>query len=286
MRVAVASGKGGTGKTMVATNLAWLLAERGCEVTYVDADVEAPNGHLFLSPEITGRRKVTVTVPEIKGPGCTGCGECQRFCAFNAILAFGDEPVVFPELCHDCGGCQMVCPERVLGERALEVGELREGRAGQLGFLGGLLEVGQPRSTPVIDAVMAHAPRRGLVVVDAPPGTSCQAVAALRGADRVVLVTEPTPFGLHDLRAADSLCRQLNLPALVVINRCDTGNDEILAQIRAEVAFVAAEIPFDLELAHAGATGELAVTSHQVLSGALTALADGLGAWVWKEVVA
>ena len=272
MRVVIASGKGGTGKTMVATNLAWLLAKIGLRTTYVDADVEAPNGHLFLHPVAVTSRRFSSPLPVLVGPLCSGCGACQRFCAFNAIVAAGDKVLVFPELCHGCGGCVEVCPESALHERPRESGTLLRGRAGRIGYQAGHLDVGEPRSAPLIEALLEQAPREGVVVVDAPPGTSCGAVAALRGADQVVLVTEPTPFGLHDLRLAVEMCRKLGCSPSVIVNRCDLGNDQVLTYLHAEAIAVLAEIPFDRQVSAAYARGELAATGHKPLREAMRAV--------------
>ncbi len=269
MRVVIASGKGGTGKTLIATNLAWMLGEVGLQTTYVDADVEAPNGHLFLHPTAVSSRRFASLLPTLIGETCSGCGECQRFCEFNAIIATADKVIVFPELCHSCGGCLDACPENVLTELPRESGTLLRGKAERLDFYSGHLDVGEPRSTPIIETLLKEAPDRGVVIVDSPPGTSCSAVAALHGADQVVLVTEPTPFGLHDLKLAVELCQKLGHPASVIVNRCDLGDSEVLRYLEAESIDVLAEIPFDLALSSIYAKGELAAPTHKVLRDAL-----------------
>ncbi|MBN1774305.1 MAG: ATP-binding protein [Deltaproteobacteria bacterium] len=259
MRLVVASGKGGTGKTLVSTHLAWLAAERGLDVTYADVDVETPNGHLFLAPVVEREHRHTVLLPSLPFGHCTGCGVCHDFCQYNAILPLPDSVLIFPELCHNCGGCVRVCPPAVLSEVPHEVGTVREGRAGNLRFLDGRVDVGEPRATPLIQEVLRRIDAGTLAVVDAPPGTSCNTTAALSGADRVLLVTEPTPFGLHDLRLALQLCRTAGLPAGVVINRADLGDDRPLrAFLEAERVPVRAAWRYDPELAVAVARGELA----------------------------
>lgn len=259
MRIAVASGKGGTGKTLAATHLAWLAAERGVAATYADADVETPNGHLFLGPDTVREERHTVLVPTLPFGHCTGCGACHEFCRYHAILPLPDSVLVFPELCHSCGGCVRVCPPAVLSEVPREIGTLREGRVGPLRFLDGRLDVGEPRATSLIRAVLQRIDPATLAVVDAPPGTSCPASAALAGAERVLLVTEPTPFGLHDLRLAVDLCRAHALPAAVLLNRADLGDDRPLREyLDRERIPVLAAWRYDPAVAAAVARGRLA----------------------------
>ncbi len=261
MRIAIASGKGGTGKTVVSTSLAWSWARGGRRVTYVDADVEEPNGHLFLHPEVTSTDRFSVPVPALRGETCSGCGACQRFCPFNAIIALPDRVMVFPELCHGCGGCVLACPDEELTEVPRETGTIAAGRtAGEapLGFLSATLDVGEAMATPLIGGLLDRVPDRGIVVVDAPPGTSCSAMEAVREADRVLMVTEPTPFGLHDLRLAVEMGRALERPLAAVINRADLGDDRVRRYLRDEGIEVLAEIPYLPEVARAYARGAVA----------------------------
>ena len=260
MILSFASGKGGTGKTLLATNLAWMLSKRG-PATYVDADVEEPNGHLFLEHEASRLERVAVALPELQGP-CTGCGVCQKVCAFHAILALRDRVMVFPELCHSCGACVIACPERSLVEGPHEIGSITRASLGDLRLLSGRLDVGQARATPLVEAVVEAAMREHegeLVIVDSPPGTSCSAMAAVRRADLVVLVTEPTPFGLNDLKLAVEMCRALGRDIVAVVNRSDLGDQEVTRYLEREGIPTLGQLPFHRSIATAYAQGELAI---------------------------
>jgi len=263
MRVAVASGKGGTGKTLVSTSLAWLLAREGHRVAYVDADVEAPNGHLFLHPELSDHRRYARPVPQLIRETCSGCGECQRFCQTNAIVALSDRIMLFPELCSSCGGCVLVCREMALGAKRREIGRIETGTAWAgnrhpVRFLSATLDVGEARATPLIKGLLGRIREPGIALVDAPPGTSCSVMEVVREVDRVVLVTEPTPFGLHDLVLAVEMTRALGKPVAAVVNRSDLGDDCARRYLESEGIGVAAEIPFRPEIAEAYANGKIA----------------------------
>ena len=258
MRIVVASGKGGTGKTTVATNLAYVASRTNPRVVYLDCDVEEPNGAIFLSPEISEERTVGKGIPEVDATSCTQCGECGEICQYSAIVCVGESPLVFPELCHACGGCSLVCPTGAIREVSRPIGRLRIGASGPIRFVDGILNVGEHMSPPAIHAVKQAAPEEHLVVLDAPPGTSCPVVEAVRGSDLVVLVTEPTPFGLHDLKLAVEMVRALKLPLGVVINRADVGNGEVGQYCEQARIPVLGEIPDDRTVAEAYSRGELA----------------------------
>lgn len=278
MKVAFASGKGGTGKTLLSTTFARALADRQSgPVVYVDADVEEPNGHLFLHPTVTSSTRFSVLVPALQSGRCRGCGECQRFCPWHAILALKDRVLVLPELCHACGGCLQVCPDRSLFEKPREIGTLQTGSAAGLTWCSGVLDIGEARSTPLVTATVGLAPSQGLVVVDCPPGTSCPVVAALGCSDRVVLVTEPTPFGLHDLDLSVRLCRALGLAPLAVLNRSDLGDDSVRAYLDAEGVPLVAEIPFDRAIAAALSEGRIPLAESSALRDAVERLSLALG---------
>lgn len=274
MIIAVASGKGGTGKTTVAVNLARV---RSTAVRLLDCDVEAPNAHLFLGagaaaargdgrpgdPPAAGddfaEQAVHVPVPRIDETRCDGCGECSRFCAYNAVVSFGTTAMVFPELCHGCGGCALVCPRDAIEEVDRRIGVVRTARYGSITLSEGRLDVGETLAPPLIRAVKALPDADEDVIIDAPPGNSCPVVAALQGVDAVVLVTEPTPFGLHDLELAVAMVRAMGLPCGVVVNRAGSGDDRVHAFCRREGLPLLAEIPDDRRIAEAYARGRLLV---------------------------
>jgi len=262
MIAAIASGKGGTGKTLVTAALAEVWPR---PVVAVDLDVEAPNLHLFLHPRLKPPETATIEVPVADPARCTACGACVELCQYKAIALFGDFPTVFADMCHGCGGCLAVCPTGALTPGSRVLGEIQEGRAGAVGFLMGRLRIGEALSPPLIRHVRARlaarltqAPDRLDALVDSPPGTSCPAINAVSGADAVVLVTEPTPFGLHDLKLARHAFAATGAPLGVVVNRAGTGERGVHDYCRATGLPILAEIPFDRALAAAYARGETA----------------------------
>jgi MinD superfamily P-loop ATPase len=258
VRIAIASGKGGTGKTTVATNLAWVAAQGGRSVAYLDCDVEEPNGHLFLKPEIASSRPIGRVIPQVDESKCTRCGLCGEICQYSAIVCVGEKVLLYPELCPACGGCALVCRPGAITEVARETGRLETGPAGAVQFVRGLLNVGEARSAPLVRQVKAVAPAADLVIIDSPPGTSCAVIESVRGADLVLLVTEPTPFGLHDLRLTVEMVQALRLPLGVVVNRARRGAHETHEYCRRQGIEIRAEIPEDRRVAEAYSRGVLA----------------------------
>jgi MinD superfamily P-loop ATPase len=258
MKIAIASGKGGTGKTTVATNLAYVASRNGRSVAYVDCDVEEPNGHIFLKPRFDSTTPVGTLIPKVDESKCTNCGECGEICQYSAIVSAGNAVLVFAELCHGCGGCSLVCPTGAITEVLHETGKVQVGSAGPIAFVHGLLNVGQAMSPPVIKAVKAAAAKVDFIVMDAPPGTSCPVIESIRDSDFVLLVTEPTPFGLNDLKLAVDMVGALEIPFGVVINRADVGDQETSRYCQANDIRILAEIPDDRKIAEAYSRGEMA----------------------------
>jgi len=258
MKIAIASGKGGTGKTTVATNLAYMASRNGQSVAYLDCDVEEPNGHIFLKPQFSESKPIGNLVPEVDYAKCTHCGKCGEICQYSAIVCVGEKVLVYPELCHACGGCTLVCPADAISEVTREMGKLQTGRAGSIRFVQGLLNVGEAMSPPLIRQVKAAAPQVDLVIVDAPPGTSCPVIESVKDSNFVLLVTEPTPFGLNDLKLAVDMVRALKLPFGVVVNRADLGDQETRSYCGVNHIDILAEIPDDRQIAEAYSRGEMA----------------------------
>ncbi|MFW6136858.1 MAG: ATP-binding protein [Candidatus Aminicenantaceae bacterium] len=258
MIVSVASGKGGTGKTTVAVNLA-LTASRREEVHLLDCDVEEPNAYIFIQPEFSQKKDVKVPVPEIDETACTYCGTCARICEYNALAVVKDSVLVFPELCHGCGGCRLLCPEQAIRETGRSIGVMESGRRDRLHFTHGRLNIGEAISPPLIREVKKNIISGRLNILDAPPGTSCPVIETLRGSDFCILVTEPTPFGLHDLKLAVETVSLLNIPAGVVLNR--SGKDEcgVVDFCRSRNLPVMMTIPLDKKIAETYSRGDILI---------------------------
>lgn len=258
MIISIASGKGGTGKTTVATNLAASLEK---DVTLLDCDVEEPNAHLFLNPVIEIKETITTPVPEIDDSKCTLCGKCVDICQFRAIVRIADTILTFNDLCHSCGGCMEVCPEGAITETGRELGVIEKGSKNKIAFIHGRLRIGEAMSPPLIKKVRSMAEGDALTIIDAPPGTSCPVISAMKGTDFVILVTEPTPFGLNDLKLAAGAVKMMGIPCGLVINRSDMGDDNVRQFATEENIPILMEIPFDRKIAEAYSRGELVVES-------------------------
>ena len=256
MIISIASGKGGTGKTTVATNMAVSL---GGDVQLLDCDVEEPNAYLFIHPVINEVKTITTPVPEVDMEKCNLCGKCGEICQFKAIVVIGKTVLPFPEMCHSCGGCMEVCPEKAITETGRELGVIERGSRNGLEFIHGKLRVGEAMSPPLIRKVREYARPDALTIIDAPPGTSCPVIASMKGADFVLLVTEPTPFGLNDLKLAVGAVNILGIPCGLVINRSDMGDDKVKIYAEKENLPILMEIPFDRKIAEAYSRGEMIV---------------------------
>ena len=267
MKVTIASGKGGTGKTMVATSLAISLAAHTPEQPplFLDCDVEAPNAHLFLHPRLGEQQEVGLLIPSVDESKCTHCGKCAEICQYHAIAVLGQKTLVFPQLCHGCGSCTALCPEKAITELPDRMGVIERGPAvAGISFARGVLDVGEPMAVPVIRQLkkwMWPAPSQ-VAIYDSPPGTSCPVVEAVRGSDYLLLVTEPTPFGLHDLRLAVQVAAELGLPAGVIINRENSPYPALEVFCAEQNLPVLLRIPFERAIAEGVAQGKTLVDIH------------------------
>lgn len=268
LTIAIASGKGGTGKTTVATNLAYVL-QKTESVQLIDCDVEEPNCHLFLHPFLQNHESVGISIPVVAPDHCIACGRCRDFCVYNAITLFDQTVLVFPELCHGCGGCSFICPTHAISEKQRVIGIVEEGIAENIFFLHGVSEIGNALSPPIIHVLKEKISNEMLTILDAPPGTSCPVVTTLEGVDYVILVTEPTPFGLHDLQLTVQLVRKLGIPFGVVINRADLGNAQVEAYCLSEKISILLKVGFQKEYAVSYARGEMIVDRDPRLGDAL-----------------
>jgi len=255
--ISVASGKGGTGKTTVAVNLALSLNN----VQLLDCDVEEPNSHIFIKPLFKRRDPVFVPIPVVDQKKCDGCGRCKEVCAYNAIAITSKKVLIFPELCHGCGSCTYFCPNDALREENEEIGVLEIGRKDGIEFIHGKLNIGKMMAPPVIRAVKKHISRKKTAIIDVPPGTSCPVITAIKDTDFVILVTEPTPFGLNDLSLAVKVARKLEIPFGVVINRSGLGNKETDKYCQKEDIPILMRIPFSKKIAEIYSRGGSIVKS-------------------------
>lgn len=246
MMIAVASGKGGTGKTTIATSLA-LAASEAAQL--LDCDVEEPNAHIFIKPEITSKKLVFIKNPQVDSNKCNGCGKCRDICSYNAIAILQNRMLFYQELCHSCGACSYICPQKAITEVDREIGYLEFGKKNNLEFIHGYLNVGEVLATPVIKQIKTNINRDKTVIIDCPPGTSCPMLEAVRGSNYCILVTEPTPFGLNDLILAVEALRKLTIPFGVVINRADLGDQGVEDYCDRENIPILLKIPFEKEIA-------------------------------------
>ena len=245
MIISVASGKGGTGKTTISTNLALSIGE----VQFLDCDVEEPNANIFLNTKITEQEDISVRIPKIDKESCDYCRKCSEFCAYNALAVVPNNILVFPELCHSCGGCELVCPKDAISWNKRSIGKLEHGQAEGVDFYHGLLKVGEMQAVPVIKALKRKIDKSKHVVIDVPPGTSCPVIESITGSDYCILVTEPTPFGLHDLKLAVEVVKHLDIPFGVIINRDGIGDENVVTFCQDQDIPILLKIPERKEIA-------------------------------------
>ena len=243
--ITVASGKGGTGKTTVAVNLALSIGS----TELLDCDVEEPNAHTLLHPTTLQTSPVTVLTPEVNQDQCSLCGKCAEFCQYNAIFVGKTKTMVFNEMCHSCGGCAIVCPDNAITEVPRPIGNIHESKIGDIHLVYGELSIGEPIATTLIHAVKKHIASDSINILDAPPGTACPVIETMKESDFLILVTEPTPFGLHDLSMAVDVVRGLDIPFGVIINRAGIGDDKVQEYCETEEIPILLEIPFDRHIA-------------------------------------
>lgn len=254
MTLAVLSGKGGTGKTLISVNLA-CTAENA---TYIDCDVEAPNGHLFLKPQHLQRQTITVSVPQVDPAKCTGCRRCADFCRYNALALLKDKLMIFNEVCHSCKGCILLCPEQALSEVQQPIGVIETGVSGGVSVMTGRLNTGEVSGVPIIKGLLARLPEQGLTVIDCPPGSACSVMESIKKADYCLLVAEPTLFGAHNLAMVFELVTLLNKPFGVVLNKCLPGENPSSQFCREKGIDILAKIPYDPALGALNANGLIA----------------------------
>jgi MinD superfamily P-loop ATPase len=249
MIISVASGKGGTGKTLCATSMALTLKDEK-RVQLLDCDVEEPNDHIFLKPDFTQMEAVKIAIPEVNKEKCNSCGVCATVCNYHALVVFPEEILVFPHLCHGCGACTYLCPEKAIVELGREIGVIESGMAAGIHCVQGLLNIGETMAPFVIRKVKGLITNDSIAIIDAPPGTSCPVIEAIKGSDFCLLVTEPTPFGLNDLALAMETVKILKIPCGVIINRAGIGdNNRVQDYCHKENIPVLLSIPFNAEIA-------------------------------------
>jgi len=285
MKIAIASGKGGTGKTTLSTNLAAYLAEEET-VVLTDLDVEEPNSGLFIHGNLINQEDKYKMVPQWNSEKCILCGDCQKVCNFHAVIRITDSIMVFPQLCHSCYACSELCPTGSLPMIPEKMGELREYQSGNLHFVESKLDIGQEQAVPLIAQTLRYVDDKfseaELGIYDSPPGTSCPVIEATKDADLVILVTEPTPFGLHDLKLAVETMRELKKLFAVVVNRYGIGNDDVLDYCRTESVPVIAKIPNSKRIARLYSQGKLLYTEIPELKAQLDKIIDYLRDQSWR----
>ncbi len=281
MIIAVASGKGGTGKTTVATSLAMVLGNRA---QILDCDVEEPNCHILLKPTIMTTDTVNIPVPAVDLEKCSLCGKCGEVCQFSAIVPIGKTVIAFPELCHGCGACAFFCPEKAIEEIPRNLGVVETGMAGSIEFVQGRIRIGEAMAPPLIRAVKTRIMGDKIAILDSPPGASCPVITTVRGSDFVIMVTEPTPFGLNDLEIAVNAIQSLRIPLGVIINRSDIGDSSVADFCAAKKIPLLMEIPHDRKIAEGYARGIPLVESAPAHTRRFEKLADHVATMIHNNI--
>lgn len=272
-RIAVLSGKGGTGKTLISVNLSAVASG----AVYVDCDVEEPNGHIFLKPEWTGNMTVAAKLPIIDKGLCTGCRKCIDFCRFNALAYIAKRVVVFENVCHSCGGCSIVCPEKAISEYDNPIGEIKSGWSDEIKIYSGITDIGVESGVPVIRKLLDEIRKeKGTVILDCPPGSSCSVMESIRDSDYCILVAEPSIFGAHNLRMVHQLVMKMGKPFGAILNKCDDGEDPSRRYCNENNIRIIGRIPFDMELGRLNSNGKVAVREDGKYSAMFKEIFDSL----------
>lgn len=280
MKIAVLSGKGGTGKTLVAVNLAAAARDAG----YIDCDVEEPNGHLFFKPSGITEEQITIRIPVVDEQACQGCRDCVEFCKFNALAYIGNKLIVFDEVCHSCGGCVLICPHQALSEREKVIGRVQKGFSDNVTVLTGILNTGEASGIPIIKKLLEHK-RTGneLTLIDCPPGSACIVMESIKEADYCILVAEPTVFGVHNLNMVYELVKLFNKPFAAVLNKCLDGVNPAEEFCKEKGIFILAKIPFDPKLGTLNSDARIAVRESEKYKVIFTALLQTVIGEVQRE---
>ncbi|HCT85958.1 MAG TPA: (4Fe-4S)-binding protein [Candidatus Margulisbacteria bacterium] len=259
MKIAIASGKGGTGKSTLAINVAYLLTRNKISVCLKDCDVEEPNCHIFIREGRSNIEKAEVAIPKIDNNLCVNCNKCVDLCAYNALAKVPGKVLVFSDLCHSCGGCTMICPVGAITEISKEIGLIKNKRTQKLQLITGELKIGEAKSPPLIKKVKAYPVNSKIQIIDCPPGTACPAVSAIKDTDHVWLVTEPTPFGLHDLDLIVKVVRKLGISHSIIINKSGYNDNIIETYAQQEAIPIITRIPMDLKIIQTYSAGGLII---------------------------
>jgi len=278
MKIAVLSGKGGTGKTLVSVNLAAVSDQ----AVYVDCDVEEPNGHLFFKPQNLETEMVAIPIPQVDESKCTGCRKCVDFCKFNALAYIGNSLVIFEDICHSCGGCVTVCPEKALSEKNKEIGEVKKGTSDNVTILSGMMNIGEASGIPIIKKLLKNESLEdSLTVIDCPPGSACTVMESIKDADYCILVAEPSIFGAHNLNLVVELVRLFHKPHGVILNKCMDGVNPSEEYCKENGLRIIGSLSYDQELGTMNAVGLIAARESQryreIFAGLLQAVVEEVG---------